>query len=96
MGMNGQSDAAANLAFTKFLFVLPYQDDAATLTKIRTAGSNVSRGFFNDYDADGTRDVQPQETIQFLVAETTGLGRHGIGAARYIVRSEERRCRERG
>lgn len=85
MGTNGQSDAAANLTYTKFLFVLPYQDDAATLTKIRNAASNISRGFFNSYDADGTRDVQPQETIQFLAAETTGIGRQGIGAARFVA-----------
>ena len=85
MGTNGQSDAAANLTHTKFLFVLPYQDDTATLTKIRNAGSNICRGFFNDYDADGSRDVQPQETIQFLAAETTGLGRQGIGAARFVA-----------
>ena len=85
MAANGQPDSAANLTFTKFLFVLPYQDDAATLTKIRTAGSNISRGFFNDYDADGSRDAQPQETIQFLAAETTGLGRQGIGAARFVA-----------
>src|SRR5215207_9624038 len=85
MGANGQADSAANLSFTKFLFVLPYQDDAATLTKIRTAGSHISRGFFNDYDADGTREPQPQETIQFLAAETTGIGRYGIGAARFVV-----------
>ena len=85
MGANGQSDAAVNLTYTKFLFVLPYQDDAATLTKIRAAGSNISRGFFNDYDADGTRDPRPQETIQFLAAETTAPGRHGIGAARFVA-----------
>ena len=85
MTTNGQSDAAANLTFTKFLFVLPYQDDAATLAKIRTAGSHVSRGFFNDYDADGAREPQPQETIQFLAVETTGIGRHGIGAARFVA-----------
>ena len=85
MGANGQADAAANLTFTKFIFVLPYQDDAATLTKIRAAGSNISRGFFNDYDADGTREPQPQETIQFLAVETTGIGRHGIGAARFVA-----------
>ncbi len=85
MAPNGQAETAANLTFTKFIFVLPYQDDAATLTKIRTAGSNISRGFFNDYDADGSRDAQPQETIQFLAAETTGLGRQGIGAARFVA-----------
>jgi hypothetical protein len=85
MGANGQSDAAVNLTYTKFLFVLLYQDDAATLTKIRAAGSNISRGFFNDYDADGTRDPRPQETIQFLAAETTGPGRQGIGAACFVA-----------
>jgi hypothetical protein len=85
MGANGQSDAAANSTYTKFLFVLPSQDDAATLTKIRAAGSNISRGFFNDYDADGSRDPQPQETIQFLAAEAAGLGREGIGAARFVA-----------
>ena len=85
MDTNGQSDSAANHTYTKFLFVLPYQDDTATLTKIRSAGSNISRGFFNDYDADGTRDVQPQETIQFHTADNTGPGGQGIGAARYVV-----------
>src|SRR6185503_9136421 len=69
VGTNGQPDSATNLTYTKFIFVLPLQEDAATLARIRAAGSNVSRGFFNDYDADGTREVQPQETIQFLQAE---------------------------
>src|SRR5688572_2471272 len=85
MGANGQSDAATNSTYTKFIFVLPYQDDAATLAKIRAAGSNISRGFFNDYDADGSRDPQPQETIQFLTADTTGGAREGIGAARFVA-----------
>ena len=85
MNANGHPDAAANTAFTKFLFVLPYQDDAATLTKIRSAGSNISRGFFNDYDADGSRDVQPQETIQFLTGDTPAPGRQGIGAAHFVA-----------
>jgi hypothetical protein len=85
VGTNGHPDSATNLTFTKFIFVLPYQDDAATHAKIRAAGSNVSRGFFNDYDADGSRDVQPQETIQFLSAETAPRRRDGIGAARYVA-----------
>jgi hypothetical protein len=84
-GSNGQPDAATNLTYTKFIFVLPYQDDAATVAKIRAAGSHVGRGFFNDYDADGSRDVQPQETIQFLTADNPSAARHGIGAARYVV-----------
>jgi hypothetical protein len=85
MGTNGRSDAAANLSYTKFLFVLPYEEDAVTLAKIRSAGSNISRIFFNDYDADGTRDPQPQETIQFLSAEAAAPGREGIGAARFVA-----------
>ena len=82
---NGQPPIGANLSFTKFLFIVADQDDAATLGRIRTAGSNISRGFFNDYDADGSRDVQPQETIQFLVADGAPHGREGIGAAKYVV-----------
>jgi hypothetical protein len=85
MGTNGQPALGANLSFTKFLFIIPYQDDATAHARIRTAGSNISRGFFNDYDADGTRDVQPQETIQFLAADGPSEGREGIGAARYVV-----------
>ena len=65
MGANGQSDAAANSTYTKFVFVLPSQDDAATLTKIRAAGSNISRGFFNDYDADGSRDPSRRRRSSF-------------------------------
>ncbi len=85
MSTNGSADAATNLTFTKFLFVLPNQDDAAALMKIRNAGSNLSRGFFNDYDADGTRDVQPQETIQFLTTDTPAPGRQGIGRAQFVA-----------
>jgi hypothetical protein len=82
---NGQSDAAPNLSYTKFIFVLPHEDDPATLSKIRSAGSNICRGFFNDYDANGTREAAPKETIQFLAADTIGIGRTGIGAARYVA-----------
>ena len=82
---NGRSDAAANLTYTKFLFVLPHADDAPTQTKIRSAGANISRIFFNDYDADGTRDPQPQETIQFLSADTIAAGAQGIGTARFVA-----------
>src|SRR5579862_1424534 len=82
---NGQPALGANLSFTKFLFIISDQDDVTTLGRLRTAGSNISRGFFNDYDADGTRDVHPQETIQFLQADGMPHGREGIGAARYVV-----------
>jgi hypothetical protein len=82
---NGQPDASTNLTYTKFIFVMPHQEDTATLARIRAAGSNMNRGFFNDYDADGSRDVQPQETIQFLSAEESRKGRDGIAAARFVV-----------
>ena len=45
----------------------------------------VARGFFNDFDADGARDSQPHETIQFLVAEGDYHADSGIAAARYVV-----------
>ena len=86
VGTNGQPDVTANLTYTKFIFVLPHQHDAATLAKIRTAGSTVCRGFFNDYDADGSREGQPHETIQFLLSDTPPRAqRDGIGAARYVI-----------
>jgi hypothetical protein len=82
---NGHPAIGANLSFTKFVFVIPDQDDAAMLVRMRTAGANICRGFFNDYDADGSRDVQQQETIQFLVAEGAPQFGQGIGAAKYVV-----------
>jgi hypothetical protein len=84
MGSNGQPDPGANLTHTRFVFVLPFQDDAATQSRLRGAGASISRGFFNDYDADGTRDGQPQETIQFLIANAVPTGK-GIGASKYVV-----------
>ena len=85
MGSNGQNGLGANLTFTKFVFVRPYLEDAATLQKIRTAGSNISRGFFNDYDADGSRDPQPQETIQFLHCVVPPAGREGFATAPFVA-----------
>src|SRR5258705_9140246 len=85
MGTNGQAAIGTNLSFTKFLFIIPTQDDALTLAKMRTAGATISRGFFNDYDADGSRDVKPQETIQFLLADSVPEGAKGIAAARHVV-----------
>ena len=85
MGTNGQATAGANLSFTKFLFIVPNQDDAGTVAKIRAAGASISRGFFNDYDADGAREPQPQETVQFLQADAVREGSEGIGASRYAV-----------
>jgi len=48
VGQNGHPDPSANQTYTKFVFILPYQNDGATLTKIRSAGSHISRGFYND------------------------------------------------
>ena len=61
----------ANLAYTKFLFVIPRQDDEASGTRLRAAGGNIARGFFNDFDIDDSREsqAQPFETIQFFVRE---------------------------
>ena len=61
----------SNLAFTKFLFVIARADDDAHGARLRTAGSNIARGFFNDFDIDDARELQAQrfETIQFFVRE---------------------------
>lgn len=67
-GVNGTA-IGANLSFTKFLFLVLAQGNDNTLARVRSVGSLVGRGFFNDFDADGTRDVQPRETIQFLVTD---------------------------
>jgi hypothetical protein len=89
---------AANLSFTNFLFVVPRADDDAAGTRLKGIGSLISRGFFNDFDADGARDTQPHETIQFLVSDgdsleaisglrgfSSGSGDRRLSAARYAV-----------
>ena len=82
----------ANLSFTKFLFILPRANDDAVGTRLKGIGSLISRGFFNDFDADGTRDAQPHETIQFLVSDGDRLddlsppvGARRLTAARYAL-----------
>lgn len=74
-----------NLSFTRFLFIVPRRDDDGFLARLRAAGSMVSRGFFNDFDADGTRDAPPQETIQFLVGEGAPPPDSALSAARYVA-----------
>ena len=61
----------SNVAFTKFLFVIVRADDDAHGARLRTAGGNIARGFFNDFDIDDARETQAQrfETIQFYVRE---------------------------
>jgi chlorite dismutase len=77
--------SGVNLGFTKFLFIVPRRDDDAAGTRLRAVGSVIARGFFNDFDADGTRDTQPHETIQFLIREGEHLEETSISAARYAV-----------
>lgn len=77
--------AATNLSYTKFLFVIVRRNDEAALTKLRAAGGQMARGYFNDYDADGTRESQPRETIQFLVSDGDPHADSGIAAAQYVV-----------
>ena len=69
-GGNGVG-ATANLAYTRFLFVIARTDDDAHGAKLRAAGANIARGFFNDFDIDDNRETQVQafETIQFLIRE---------------------------
>jgi hypothetical protein len=76
-------NAVVNLAFTKFLFVHPADDREASRARIRAAGGLVARGFYNDFDADGSRDAQVRETIQFLTA--AGSIDRVDGSAPYVV-----------
>ena len=84
-GFQPGSNGAANLSYTKFLFIVPRREDDAALAKLRATGSLLSRGYFNDYDADGTRESQPRETIHFFVADSDRHVDSGIAAARYLV-----------
>lgn len=88
-GNNGFSPSGnhlgVNLGFTRFLFVIARDEDAVA-SRIRTAGGLIARGFFNDFDADGSKETPPHETIQFLVAEETPeSGTPGVPGARYAV-----------
>ncbi len=91
-GVNG-AGPNGNLAFTRFLFVIARTDDDAHGARLRAAGANIARGFFNDFDIDDTRETQVQahETIQFLVRdpETKPLSEDApaphINTARYVV-----------
>jgi hypothetical protein len=53
------------------LFVMACTGDDADGARLRTAGGNIARGFFNDFDIDDTRETQAQpfETIQFFVRD---------------------------
>lgn len=70
-GQANGTNVASNLAFTKFLFVVARAEDDAHGARLKTAGSNIARGFFNDFDIDDARELQAQrfETIQFFVRD---------------------------
>jgi hypothetical protein len=75
MGVNG---SPSDLAFTKFVFLSLHRFDEAGSAKLRATGSQIARGFFNEYDIEGPlsalgvpRDGQPFETIQFLMQDAS-------------------------
>lgn len=93
---NGQA-IGGNLAFTKFLFVTPRRLDDALGTRLRAAGAQIARGFFNDFDVDtgSASGVTParelSETIQFFLQEDVELVPRSsedetrLANARYVV-----------
>jgi hypothetical protein len=83
-GQDVHNNPATNLAYTKFLFVLQTGEDEAARARLRAAGAVIGRGFFNDFEAEGTRDPQPRETIQFFATDGPATG-YGLAAARYVV-----------
>ena len=70
---------------TRFLFIVPRDAGEAFVTRLRAAGTALARGFFNDFDADGFRESQPQETVQFLVAVGEPYPDSVIAAATHVV-----------
>jgi hypothetical protein len=76
---------APNLSFTRFIFLVPRREDEPFLTRLRSAGSAVARGFFNDFEAEGPRENQPLESVQFLIADGEVQPDSPISAARYVV-----------
>jgi hypothetical protein len=88
-GPNG-AGTTGNLAFTRFLFVIARADDDAHGARLRNAGSNIARGFFNDFDIDDARETQVQrfETIQFYVRDgepADAAAETGLQRARRMV-----------
>ena len=73
-----------NQTYTKFFFVTLHDQPSAG-TRIRQVGSAVARGFFNDFDADGQRDLHMFETIQFLLANRTQPCREGLLSATHVA-----------
>jgi hypothetical protein len=86
---NGTNGLGVNLAFTKFLFIAPPHDDDAARARLRAAAAVAARGFFNDFETEGRRDKETQETIQFLVNED-GRNQPGLAGARYALQVSSR------
>ena len=83
---NGQKNQiGVNLVHTKFFFMTLDQDDEATRTKVRAAGTAIGRGFLNDFDADGGRDAATLETIQLLVNDEPQECDQGIRSAQLVA-----------
>jgi hypothetical protein len=83
-GTNGTNHLGVNLGFTKFIFVAPGTEDDTSKARLRAIGSTVVRGFFNDFETEGTRDSPSHDTIQFFVNDG-GAGRSGVAGARYAL-----------
>ena len=86
-GTNGnghQQQLGVNLVYTKFFFVT-LRDDTSAGARVRQAGSAIARGFFNDFDANGGRESQTLETIQFLVSNKVQACRDGLLSASHVA-----------
>ena len=85
----GANQLGVNLAFTKFLFVVPSHDDEAGRRRLRAAAAIVARGFFNEFEAETGREIPPHETLQFL-ANDQGHERPGLAGAPYVLQISSR------
>ena len=85
MGANGQSDAAVKFHIQSFSSccrtrTTPRDADEDSRCRLEHQPRVLQRLRRRRHARPA-----PQETIQFLAAETTGPGRHGIGAARFVA-----------
>lgn len=69
---NRTSPLGVNLAYTKFVFLAPERNDPALHARLRAAAASIGRGFINDYEANGSRNGQAQDSVQFLTSLTSG------------------------
>ena len=78
------SQLGVNQIFTKFFFVT-LRDDPSVGGRVRQAGSAIARGFFNDFDTEGGRELHTLETIQFLLADRPQACRDGLLSATHVA-----------